>query len=96
MHRSLHRFDALATRSDGLIEHRLESLIGFDQLVMLSFSGTSTSRPGSRNVVMRSRRLKIGKTQSCTQHPATMAKGSTGDPRIECGTHESRDLAWSL
>jgi hypothetical protein len=41
MHRSLHRFDALATRSDGLIEHRLESLIGFDQLVMLIRRGNS-------------------------------------------------------
>ena len=41
MHRSLHRFDALATRSDGLIEHRLELLIGFDQLVMLIRRGNS-------------------------------------------------------
>ena len=35
VHRGLHDFDALASRSDGLIERGLKPLIGFDQLRVL-------------------------------------------------------------
>jgi len=53
VHRGLHGFDALASRSDGLIERGLKPLIGFDQLRVLIRRGNrlipacSAARGGS-------------------------------------------------
>jgi hypothetical protein len=38
----------------------------------------------------------MGKAQSCAQPPSLVAERSAGDPRIQCGAHESRQLAWLL